>query len=800
MHFLVMPLLDGQTLAARLEKGALPLNDSLRIAAEIADALDKAHRQGIVHRDIKPANIMLTRAGAKLLDFGLAKLRPDVGPVSMSGLTQVATQAPKTAQGTILGTAHYMAPEQVEGKDADARADIWALGAVIFEMVTGARPFAGETPASVIGSILKDEPSPISTRQPLAPHALDHLVATCLAKDPDHRWQSAADVGRQLEWIAKSPQAVEASPPARVRWLRIVAAVEMLAAFGMAVPTVRYFRTAPMIEADAPELRLQVVSPPTTDPISLALSPDGRRLTFVATSDGSTRLWLRPLDTVTAQPLPGTEGATYPFWSPDSRSIGFFAEGKLKRLDIGGGQPQTLANAPGARGGAWSRDGVILFGAAAAGLQRVTASGGEAMRVTRPGPRQTNHRFPQFLPDGRQFLYFSQGSGDAQGVFLGALDSPETTRLTEADAAAAYMPPGYVLYMRGGSLVVRHVDLPGRVLVGDPVTVADPVGWDGAIGVGALSVSATGVIAHRAGGPGRRQLAWFDRAGKAAGVVGAADGNSLQYPALSRDGRRVAIDRTVLNNRDVYLADIDRGERTRFTFDASIDVTPAWSPDGSRIIFRSDRKGVSDLYVKGSSLEDNETLLRESLEAKTPSDWSPNGRALLYVNQDPMNGNDLWVLPLDSDSKLDGNPFPFLQTPFDESQAAFSPDGRWVAYQSNEGGPMETYVRPFPGPGGKRQISNAGGAAPRWRRDGRELFYLSPDANLMAVQIRAESATLEASPPVALFRTRLSGGFGGVAGNLRPQYDVAADGRFLMSITTEEATSPITVILNWKPR
>ena len=308
-------------------------------------------------------------------------------------------------------------------------------------MVTGARPFAGETPASVIGSILKDEPSPISTRQPLAPHALDHLVATCLAKDPDHRWQSAADVGRQLEWIRRSPQPLVVPSPTRVRWLGGVAAAGMVAALAMAVPTVRYFRSVPTLEADAPELHLQVLTPPTTDPISMALSPDGRRLTFVATSDGSTRLWLRPFDAVTAQPLPGTEGASYPFWSPDSRAIGFFAEGKLKRIDIGGGQPQTLANAAGSRGGAWNRDDVILFGVSAAGLQRVPASGGEVVKVTRPGPLQTNHRFPQFLPDGRRFLFFSQGAGETQGVFLGGLDSPETTRLTASDTAAALHAP-----------------------------------------------------------------------------------------------------------------------------------------------------------------------------------------------------------------------------------------------------------------------------------------------------------------------------------------------------------------------
>ena len=582
--------------------------------------------------------------------------------------------------------------------------------------------------------------------------------------------------------------------------MAIVTVVAIIVALAMVLPTSRYLRTAQTpAPASAPELRLQIVTPPTTDPLSMALSPDGRRLTFVATSDGTPRLWLRPLDSVTAQPLPGTDGASYPFWSPDSESIGFFAEGKLKRIDIGGGQPQTLAITSGARGGTWNANGVILFGVFSIGIMRVPASGGEAVPATRPD--QERFRGSAVSPRRPALLALFARIREMQGIFLGELDSPDQTRIAAADTAAVYMPPGYLLYIRQESLVAKRFDISKYVLSGDAVTVAEPVGWDGAIGSGAFSVAATGVIAYRSSGPGSRQLTWFDRAGKPVGVVGAADANSLQYPVLSRDGHRVVVDRTVLNNRDVFIVERSRGEPTRLTFSAKTDAAPIWSPDGSRIVYRSSRDNFYDLYEKSSSLEGAETLLYESDAPKIPNDWSPDGKALLFVSQNPETSNDLFVLPTESvsNSSQKKNPYAFVQTPFDESQGTFSPNGQWIAYQSNEGGPMEIYAQPFPGPGGKRQISNAGGASPRWARDGKELFYVAPDGKLMAVAISLKGGSLEAGIPVPLFQTRLTTAFGGTAGNIRPQYDVAADGRFLMNITTEETNSPITVILNWKP-
>ena len=707
--------------------------------------------------------------------------------------------SPRPPRSTRRPPPRCKSPEQLEGKEADARTDLFAFGAIVYEMLTGRKAFEGTSQASLISAIMSAQPPAMCALEPLTPPLLDHIVQRCLAKDPDARWQSARDLEEALRWVGESGRATavtgQASVPAARRQLTpwVIAAVAVLAAVALAVPAALYVRRAGPI--DAPEIRLEVVTPTTSDAISLAISPDGRRLVFVASGDAVSRLWLRPLDVVTAQPLPGTENATYPFWSPDSRSIGFFAGGKLKRIDLGGGSPQTLANAPSTRGGAWSRDGIILFAPGqTGGLSRVPASGGEAAAVTRLAPGQVSHRFPFFLPNGRQFLFFMQGSAETQGIYLGALDSANPIRLAAADTAAAYVPPGYVLYVRQGTLVARSLDATRGVLTGDPMTVADPVGFDAGFNVAAFSVSAAGPVAYRTGAVSRRQLTWFDRTGRPVGTVAAPDENGLLYPELSPDGHRVAVSRAVEGNTDVWLIDVMRGVRTRFTFDGSTDSSPIWSPDGSRIAFRSSRKGAYDLYQKPSSGAGDEVALLASPQSKYPADWSPDGRVLLYQNVDAKSGNDLWVLPLDGNRQ----PVLFLQTAFDESEGQFSPDGHWVAYQSNESGRFEIDAQPFPGPGGKFQVSTGGGIQPRWRRDGQELFYIAPDGKLMAVPIRLQGSTLEAGTPVALFQTRTAQ----IAqGAIKQQYAVAADGRFLVNDATEEsATSPITVILNWKPR
>jgi Tol biopolymer transport system component len=794
--FLVMQYLEGETLEARLTKGALPIDQALQYAIQIADALDRAHRAGIVHRDLKPGNIMLTRAGAKLLDFGLAKTLP---AGTTAGLSMLPTTPPNlTAQGAILGTFHYMAPEQIDGQDADARTDIFAFGVVMYEMMTGRKAFEGKTPASLFGAILKDQPPPLATVQPLTPSALDRTVRRCLAKEPDARWQTARDLLEELKWIAADGERAAAVATTRTRprdragWL--VAAASLI----VAISTIAVMLDLRPAAPEPVVTRLDVVTPPTYDPFSFALSGDGRRLALVVTGDGISRLWVRALDQVTARPLVGTEGASYPFWSPDGHALGFFADGKLKRVDVASGASQLLADAPGARGGTWNRDGDILFETQQSGLMRVAETGGTPMTVTHLAAGQGSHRWPQFLPDGRRFLFLSTlGQPSTHGVYLGSLDGREPTRLLAGETAAAYAPPGYLLRVIQGGLVAHRFDVERGVVSDESVPVAQSVGTDDGTFHSAFSVSNAGVLAHRPGAVARRQLVWIDRTGKVTGALRPPDDALLASPQLTPDGRRVGVSRSVQGNFDVWLIEIARGLLSRFTFDAGNDANPVWSPDGIRVIFQSGRNGRWDLFEKPASGAVDEQPLLVTPQDKVPLDWSPDGRVLLYASQDPKTGSDLWALPLAGK----GKPFPVVQTSADEREGQFSPDGRWVSYVSNETGIDEVYIRPFPGPGGKRQVSTNGGVDPRWRRDGRELFYVAPDGKLMAVAIQVETDGRTVSPgaPVALFPTRFASGANvNVGFNSRPQYAVAPDGRFLMNVTVDDPTpSPITIVLNW---
>jgi Tol biopolymer transport system component len=800
LRALVMELVEGEDLAQRIARGPILLAEALPMAGQIADALEAAHEKGIVHRDLKPANIKITPEGVvKVLDFGLAKSGSggsgwagESGGAGAQDLTNSPTMVGGTREGVILGTAAYMSPEQARGKVVDKRTDIWAFGCVLYEMLTARAPFPGETLSDTIAAILEREP-PWTALPAATPAGIRQLLKRCLEKDPKRRLRDVGDARLEIDQAQSEPprdaDVVRGGAPRnRERLFWAALAVATLIA---AVAVVRAFRPVPL----EPEMRLEITTPTTSDPISFAISPDGRRLAFVASGDGPPRLWLRPLDTTTAQPLAGTEGASYPFWSPDNSALGFFADGKLKRIDTTGGLPRTLASAPGYRGGTWNRDGTILFAPNKGPVHRVPSSGGEVVAVTTiDPPRQVSHRFPEFLPDGRKFLFFVEGPPETQGIYLGALDSSRTQRVTAADAAGAYLVPGWLLFLRQGTLVARYFDSTRGELTGDPIPVAAPVSLDALLFASAFSASGTGIVAYRSGGVGRRQFTWFDRTGRLLGTLGAPDENGLVAPSLSPDGRRVVAHRTVQNNTDIWIFDAAR--TTRFTFDASRDLFPIWSPDGIHVGFDSNRTGHRHFYQKRSDLAGTEMALLESSEEKVLNDWSPDGRFLLYTTpSDPKTGADIWYLPLTGDRK----PIAFLHTSSDERASQFSPDGHWVAYQSNESGPYEIYVRPFPGPGGQWQVSTSGGIQARWRPDGKELYYIAPDGKLVAASIKVNGAGVEPGVPAALFQTRIWGG--GTNATQGPQYDVASDGRFLFNIATEDApAAPITLLLNWKPK
>jgi Tol biopolymer transport system component len=803
---LVMELVEGEDLAHRVARGPIPLAEALPIARQIAEALEAAHERGIVHRDLKPANIKLGLDGTvKVLDFGLAKTMEPMGATTNVPQPPTITTPAMTEAGIILGTAAYMSPEQARGRPADRRSDVWAFGVVLYEMLTGRLAFEGETISDVLAKVLEREPDwtalPAST-----PPRLRELLRRCGRKDAKTRLQAIGDARIQIDELISGATEETVAPVvmqsrvwhrARLAWT--VAALSLLIAAALAGPATLYLRR---VVPESRPSRFDIPTPPTSDPVSFGLSADGRQLAFVATADGVPRLWVRPLDQVTAQPLAGTEGASYPFWAPDGRAIGFFADGKLKRIDLGSTVPQVLADAPSGRGGTWNQDGVIVFAPTAIigglhPLMRVMATGGTPVAATRHAPGQGSHRWPQFLPDGRHFLFFmAYGRVDTQGIYVGTLDGGEATRVLSAETAAVYATPGALLWVRQGVLVAQRFDPATAVVSGEAIPIAQAVGSDEGVLRGAFAV-ATGVLAHRAGGGERRQLAWVDRAGVVHGTVGTPDEGGLSNPELSPDGRRVAVNRTMQGNTDVWLIEVGRGVASRFTFAASNDGFPLWSPDGRRLAFGSEPKGVYDLVEKPLSGAGDEQPLLVTVEPKNPLAWSPDGRVLLYATQHPGTGPDLWAVPLAGERK----PFPVVQTPFEETTGQFSPDGRWVAYQSNESGPAQIYVRSFPGPGGQWQVSTTGGRQPRWRPDGKELFYVAPDARLMAVSIAAgaDRQTLEAGAPVPLFRTRLASGSnipGGVMS--RPQYAVASDGRFLMNVAVEGATAPpITVVLNW---
>jgi eukaryotic-like serine/threonine-protein kinase len=793
-EFLVMEYLEGETLAERLKKGRLPLEQVLRYAVEIADALDKAHRKGITHRDLKPGNIMLTNSGTKLLDFGLAKLRQEAAPATP--LSQLPTIAePVTAQGMILGTLQYMAPEQVEGKteQIDARTDIFAFGAVVYEMATGKKAFEGQTQASLIAKILETDPPPISTLQPMTPPALERAVKTCLAKNPDDRWQTARDLVRELKWIPESSgNAVAAAAAAPVKktglalpWLLFGAVVVLVAAGAM------WWRVSRPAQAI-----LYFRGPISFSARDMAVAPNGHTVAATGYRESARKsvIWIYEVGSQDARPLAGTEGASYPFWSPDGKSLAFFAEGKLKKLDLDGGPIQTLCEAPTGRGGTWSKDGVILFspsGQMGGGLYRIAASGGTPTLVSAPDASrgEQSHRWPVFLPDGKHYLYLAyavQLRSDADAIYVGSLGSNEKRFVTKSSANATYAAPGYLLYYRDNTLYAQRFDPNKFELSGAPVPILGELQSRTSMGQVSFAASDSGLlVAQTSSEVSFSQLTWFDRKGNQVGVVGKPD--VLGNVSLSPDGKSVALDKTdsESQNTDVWIYQLQGDSTQRVTFDPAIDSKTVWSPDAARLAFASSRQNLFDLYLKDTNGAREEQLIVHADADEYPDDWSKDGKYLLY-----SRGPALWFLTFPERKSV-----PFLKTSSTLDNGYFSPDGKWVAYSSNESGKWEIYVTSFPEARGRWQISSGGGEQPRWRGDGKELFYLSHDDKMMAAPVK-EGTNFDVGAPVALFQANPRQT---ATTSEREFYDVSRDGqRFLINTQLKQAgAEPMTVVLNW---
>jgi len=800
MPYIVAELLDGEELRAELDQGALAPRKAIDYARQIADGLAAAHARGIVHRDLKPENLFVTSDDrVKILDFGLAKLKPHTGePVA----SQVATQKKLTDPGTVMGTVGYMAPEQVRGQEADHRADIFSFGVILYEMLSGRRTFGGESAIEVMNAILKEEPVELSETHAKISPALDRIVRRCLEKKPERRFQTAYDLGFALEALSTPSgsrlEAAAALPVMTERggWReRSAWIVAGLLALTLLALGVAYFNRS---AAEPRAVRLAFVPPENLGfdngfDDSVIVSPDGQKMAFTGRSaDGKRQLWVRPLGSTEAQALPDTEDAQNPFWSPDSRSLGFGARGKLKRIDLAGGRPQTLCDVSDLRGGTWNRAGVILFANNyVSGLFQIPATGGEAKQVTSRDPAHGEglQLYPYFLPDGRHFLYRVVGTDTSQSIFAGSLDSEEGKQLLTGAAPAVYAPPGWLLFVRDGALVAQAFDADRLELKGEAFLLTQPTNTANVFGV-PLSVSENGVLIWQGDRQREYQIVWFDRAGNQVGTVGAPIKVRVGHaPRLAPDGKRVVIQRRdpQVQNSDVWVIDLQRNLPTRLTSHPAADNFPIWSPDGSRIVFQAIRGGVPGLYQKAASGVGAEELMLKGVSA--PADWSLDGRFTLYLPLDGQTRREVWVLPLFGDRQ----PYPLLNTAFEVRQAQLSQDGRWLAYVSDESGSYEIYVQPFTAEGklggDKKRISTNGGSQPRFRRDGQELFYVAADGQMMAVKINA--ATFET--PRALFKTRL------LTGLIQPgiEYDVTADGqRFLIGTQVGEA-APVSVILNW---
>jgi Tol biopolymer transport system component len=746
---------------------------------------------------------MLTKSGAKLLDFGLAKLElpsPVASGVGGEGVSAPATRAkPLTGDGTMLGTFQYMAPEQLEGKPADVRTDIFALGSVLYEMATGHRAFEAKSQASLIVAILEHEPPPMTTLQPLTPPDLERLVKVCLAKDPDDRLQTAHDVMQELKWIAEAGASPAATAKAAVR-VRVQVWIAWAVAGALAVALLVALKRGGVPAPDGHPLRLRI-APPEKVVLGdyLALSPDGRRLAFPATDgNGKTMIWVQPLDAEAAAPLPGSDHGGLPFWSPDGRELAFFADGKLKRVDLTGGSPQTICEAADGRGGTWSPQGQILYTPdCCSGLFVVPASGGVAQPLTTPDPArgELSHRWPQFLPGGRQFLYLVRpGEKDLAGLYLGTLDSPQTKRLADVQSIPSFQGPDRLFYVKEGRLVIGRLDLDRLAVSAETSPVAENVRLSDLLGLASFTTSAAGLVAYRGGGRPLTRLTWFDRTGRQLGFTG--EPGAYELIALAPNDRQVAVSAFSPGawSESLWLLDTRGGQSSRFTFEDLNANGSVWSADASRLLFNGAKPGeVNGFYQKSLAGSGAQELLFKNKDQSYVDDWSADSRYVVYEFTDPKTRNDIGVLPLFGDRK----PQPFLATPANEAHARLSPDGQWIAYTSDALGRSEVFVQPFPAGPGRWQVSTAGGDEPIWRRDSKELFYLSLDRKIVAVAVRGAGGRFEASPPQALFSApvlppKISSNQG--------HYGVSADGqRIFVNALTEEAPAPITLLVNWTP-
>ncbi len=813
-QFLVMEYLEGQTLAERLVKGALPVEQVLKIGTEIAQALEKAHQQGIIHRDLKPANIMLTKAGAKLMDFGLAKPEVSISPravgpftpstptVNLASLTAAAS--PLTQKGSIVGTFQYMAPELLQGAEADARSDLFSFGCVLYEMVTGRRAFEGKSQLSVFTSILEKDPEPISASQPLAPPMLDRVVRACLAKDPADRIQSAHDVAMDLRWVGESAAIdstlTDSEKPSREFKKSWAALAGMVVLAFVALAGFAGYRWA-RSSADSLSLHAEIPAP---DKFSLdttgdaggmpVLSPQGDKLAFVAHSGETKTLWVRALNSDTAQPLEGTQNAMHPFWSPDGRYVGFFANGKLAKIAATGGPVSVLADAPNSRGGSWSANDVIVFAPDfLGGLSKVSAQGGTVEPATLiEKTKHDTHRWPWFLPDGKHFLFLatSHTGGDPtpNGIYFASLDNKETRQIVTSDSAAQYAS-GYLLYRANTALVAQPFDPQSGALSGSAVPLFNNLRDDVGVWRSIFAVSQNGLMVYQLGNAAsaKSKLVWFDRSGKALADFDPGESTIIDI-RLSPDNKRAAF----ASGTGIWTLDLVRKTKTRITFDQQIVQEPTWSPDGKTILFSArTATGGGNVEIRSKAADGSgaeKTLIPVQNNYHYPA-WSPDGKYLTYIWGDGEKMVSLWIVPVAGDAK----PVAIVQPPSPQSDInsyRVSPDSRWVAYVSDESGVQEIYITSFPGGQGKWKVSSNGGAYPAWRADGKELFYQSLANDFFSCPIAMKGSEIEVGTPQRLFNTTAPG--------IGISFDVSADGkRLLINHAEEEAQAPLQLLTNW---